>query len=210
MEWQYFCKIDFKKNCMIFKKRRKMSEEKVQQEELKDNAETLEGDTVENTENTEETKVTEEVVVEKTDAEKLAEMNNKYVRLYSDFDNFRKRTIKEKVDIISSASSGLMGDLLTVLDDFDRAILNNEKSEDIDGLKEGFKLIHNKIYTILKGKGLEAVDATGEKFDAEIHEAITNIPAPKKSDIGKVFDCVEKGYNLRGKSLRYPKVVVGQ
>ena len=192
---------------MIFKKRKKMSEEKVQQDELKDKAETLEG---ENVESTEETKVAEEVVVEKTDAEKLADMNDKYVRLYSDFDNFRKRTIKEKADIIGSATAGLMGDLLTVLDDFDRAIANNEKSDDVDGLKEGFKLIDNKVHTILKGKGLEAVDATGQVFDAEIHEAITNIPAPKKSDIGKVIDCVEKGYNLRGKSLRYPKVVVGQ
>jgi molecular chaperone GrpE len=191
-----------------------MSEEKVQQEELKGSAETHEGDNVENTQDTnakaKEADATEEAVVEKTDAEKLVDMNNKYVRLYSDFDNFRKRTIKEKADIIGSATSSLMGDLLTVLDDFDRAILNNEKSDDLDGLKEGFKLIHNKFHTILKGKGLEAVDATGEKFDAEIHEAITNIPAPTEADKGKVIDCVEKGYNLRGKSLRYPKVVVGQ
>jgi molecular chaperone GrpE len=191
-------------NQMIFKKRKKMSEDKVEQEELDQNIDSVEENTAEK-----EQEVTEEVV-EKTDAEKLAEMNNKYVRLYSDFDNFRKRTIKEKADIISSASSGLMTDLLTVLDDFDRAITNNDKSEDIDGLKEGFKLIHNKFHNILKGKGLEAVDATGEVFDAEIHEAITNIPAPTEADKGKVIDCVEKGYNLRGKSVWYPKVVVGQ
>jgi len=190
---------------MFFKKKKKMSEEKIEQEELKD-INSTEGE-----ENTQEsTETTEEVVVEKTDKEIIADLNNKYIRLYSDFDNFRKRTIKEKADIIGMATADLMRDLLTVLDDFDRAIENNKKSEDIDGVKEGFKLIHNKFDNILKSKGLEVIDATGEVFNADVHEAITNIPAPKKSDIGKVVDCVEKGYNLKGKSIRYPKVVVGQ
>jgi len=186
-----------------------MSEEKIEQEELKETINSTE--TEEGTEATEATVETpEEVIVEKTDEEKIADLNNKYVRLYSDFDNFRKRTIKEKADIIGMATANLMKDLLTVLDDFDRAIDNNKKSEDIDGVKEGFKLIHSKFDSILKSKGLEVVDATGEVFNADVHEAITNIPAPKKSDIGKVIDCVEKGYNLKGKSIRYPKVVVGQ
>ena len=122
-----------------------MSKDKVEQEELKDTVNTSE---VENEAETAEAVVEE--IVEKTDAEKLADINDKYLRLYSDFDNFRKRTIKEKADIISTASSNVVGDLLTVLDDFDRAILNNDKSEDLEGLKEGFKLIHSKIYTILK------------------------------------------------------------
>ena len=200
---------------MFFKKKRKMSEEKIEQEELKDtinSTETEEGtEATESTDGTEPTIETpEEVIVEKTDEEKIADLNNKYVRLYSDFDNFRKRTIKEKADIIGMATGNLMKDLLTILDDFDRAIDNNKKSEDIEGVKEGFKLIHSKFDSILKAKGLEVVDATGEVFNADIHEAITNIPAPKKSDIGKVIDCVEKGYNLKGKSIRYPKVVVGQ
>jgi molecular chaperone GrpE len=194
---------------MFFKKKRKMSEEKIEQEELNETVNSTE--TEEGTEETTETIETpEEVIIEKTDEEKIADLNNKYVRLYSDFDNFRKRTIKEKADIIGMATGNLMKDLLTVLDDFDRAIANNKKSEDLDGVKEGFKLIHSKFDSILKGKGLEVVDATGEVFNADIHEAITNIPAPKKSDIGKVIDCVEKGYNLKGKSIRYPKVVVGQ
>lgn len=186
-----------------------MSEEKIEQEELNETVNSTK--TEEGTEETTETIETpEEVIIEKTDEEKIADLNNKYVRLYSDFDNFRKRTIKEKADIIGMATGNLMKDLLTVLDDFDRAIANNKKSEDLDGVKEGFKLIHSKFDSILKGKGLEVVDATGEVFNADIHEAITNIPAPKKSDIGKVIDCVEKGYNLKGKSIRYPKVVVGQ
>lgn len=184
----------------------KMSEEKIEQEELKDTTNSTE--TEEGTEAT--TEAQEEVVVEKTDEEKIADLNNKYIRLYSDFDNFRKRSIKEKADIIGMATADLMRDLLTVLDDFDRAIDNNKKSDDIEGVKEGFKLIHSKFDGILKSKGLEVVDATGEVFNADLHEAITNIPAPKKSDIGKVIDCVEKGYNLKGKSIRYPKVVVGQ
>jgi len=197
---------------MFFKKKKKMSEEKIEQEELKDTTNSTEGE--EGTEATgatdETTETPEEVVVEKTDEEKIADLNNKYIRLYSDFENFRKRSIKEKADIIGMATADLMRDLLTVLDDFDRAIANNKKSEDIDGVKEGFKLIHSKFDSILKGKGLSVVDATGEVFNADLHEAITNIPAPKKSDIGKVIDCVEKGYNLKGKSIRYPKVVVGQ
>lgn len=196
---------------MFFKKKKKMSEEKmseekIEQEELKDTTNSTE--TEEGTEAT--TEAQEEVVVEKTDEEKIADLNNKYIRLYSDFDNFRKRSIKEKADIIGMATADLMRDLLTVLDDFDRAIDNNKKSDDIEGVKEGFKLIHSKFDGILKSKGLEVVDATGEVFNADLHEAITNIPAPKKSDIGKVIDCVEKGYNLKGKSIRYPKVVVGQ
>lgn len=192
---------------MFFKKKKKMSEEKIEQEELNDTVNSTE--TEEGTEATTET-TEEEVIVEKTDEEKIADLNNKYVRLYSDFDNFRKRSIKEKADIIGMATANLMKDLLTVLDDFDRAIENNKKSEDIEGVKEGFKLIHSKFDGILKSKGLSVVDATGEVFNADLHEAITNIPAPKKSDIGKVIDCVEKGYNLKGKSIRYPKVVVGQ
>jgi len=197
---------------MFFKKKKKMSEEKIEQEELKDTTNSTESEEgTEATGTTDETTETpEEVVVEKTDEEKIADLNNKYIRLYSDFDNFRKRSIKEKADIIGMATADLMRDLLTVLDDFDRAIANNKKSEDIDGVKEGFKLIHSKFDSILKGKGLSVVDATGEVFNADLHEAITNIPAPKKSDIGKVIDCVEKGYNLKGKSIRYPKVVVGQ
>ncbi len=191
---------------MIFKKNKKMSKDKVEQEELKEDINSND----ENAETADSKEEIQEEVKEKTPEEKFAELNGKYIRLYSDFDNFRKRTIKEKADIISTASSNVIGDLLTVLDDFDRAILNNEKSDDVEGLKEGFKLIHSKFSSILKGKGLEEVNPTGDVFDAEVHEAITNIPAPTENDKGKIIDCIEKGYNLRGKAIRYPKVVVGQ
>lgn len=179
-----------------------MSKDKEMNEELEENVNT--NQTEENSESTEEAKK------EMTPEEKVADLNDKYLRLYSDFDNFRKRTMKEKADLISSASGGVIKDMLVIVDDFERAIDNNEKTDDVDGLKEGFKLIYNKLNHILKSKGLEAVDVVGEAFDPEIHEAITNIPAPTEADKGKIIDCVEKGYNLNGKPLRYPKVVVGQ
>lgn len=172
-------------------------------------------------ENTEDTMETEEKLSNETTEkvennepptceERFAELNNKYVRLYSDFDNFRKRTIKEKADIISTASAGVIKDLLVVLDDFERAIANNEKVEDVATLREGFKLIHHKMELALQNKGLEAIDAKGEVFDADKHEAITNVPVEDKNQKGKVIDVVERGYNLHGRALRYAKVIVGQ
>lgn len=141
---------------------------------------------------------------------KYMELNDKYLRLYSDFDNFRKRTIKEKADIISTASSDVLKDLLVVLDDFERAVENNEKTEDPKALKEGFKLIQHKLIHILQSKGLEAVESKGEVFNADLHEAITNVPAQDESQKGKIIDVVERGYNLKGKTLRFAKVIVGQ
>ncbi|MDG1913631.1 MAG: nucleotide exchange factor GrpE [Crocinitomix sp.] len=180
-----------------------------QEQETNDTA----NSTSENGETQEEENVIEEQVAESvkepTLEEKYAELNNKYVRLYSDFDNFRKRTIKEKVDIISTANGSLMADLLGTLDDFERAIANNEKVEDVESLREGFKLIYNKYFMTLKNKGLEPMDCKGDVFDADKHEAITNIPADA-ADKGKIVDVIERGYNLRGRALRYAKVVVGQ
>lgn len=142
--------------------------------------------------------------------EKYKEVNDKYLRLYSEFDNFRKRTGKEKVDLISSANMQLIKDLLPILDDFERAIESNEKTEDSAGLKEGFQLIYNKFSNILKSKGLTPMDAKGKPFDSDVHEAITNIPTENEEDKGKVIDVVEKGYFLNEKVARYAKVVVGQ
>lgn len=170
---------------------------------------TVNNETVESTEETKD-EVEETETKEPTLEEQLAEMNNKYVRLYSDFDNFRKRTIKEKADIISTANGGLMTDLIGVLDDFERAIANNEKVDDAESLREGFKLIHTKFASILKNKGLEPMDCKGDVFDGDLHEAVTNIPAPTPEDKGKIVDVIERGYNLKGKVLRYAKVVVGQ
>lgn len=168
-----------------------------------------ENQTVNDSENRTEENQTEQNTEESAD-KKIAELNDKYLRLYSDFDNFRKRTMKEKVDVINSASADVLKDILVVLDDFERAVANNEKVEDINSLKEGFKLIQHKLITILTGKGLVAVESKGEQFDADKHEAITNVPVTDASQKGKVIDVVERGYNLHGKTLRFAKVIVGQ
>lgn len=142
--------------------------------------------------------------------EKYADLNDRFIRLYSEFDNYRKRTNKEKIDLISTASSSVLKDLLPILDDFERAIANNENSDDIAVLKEGFHLIYNKLKTTLESKGLKAMEVKGEAFDSELHEAIVNIPAPTEDLKGKVVESVEKGYFLGDKVVRYAKVVVGQ
>ena len=139
-----------------------------------------------------------------------AALNDKFLRLYSEFDNFRKRTAREKVDLIGSASGDIIKDLLPILDDFERAIKANEEAADPDSLKEGFELIHHKLLNILTAKGLQPMDAQGKQFDVDNHEAITNVPAPSDDMKGKVVDVVEKGYLLNEKVLRYAKVVVGQ
>lgn len=164
----------------------------------------------EKVENVETTETGQEQVVEPTTEERYAELNNKYLRLHAEFDNFRKRTNKEKIDLINSASEGVLQDLIPTLDDFERAIKNNATSEDINGVKEGFQLIFNKFKHTLESKGLKAMDADGKDFDVEIHEAIANVPAPSKKQKGKVIEAVEKGYYLNDKVIRFAKVVVGQ
>lgn len=163
----------------------------------------------------EETQVAEEETEEtlsEGDAweEKYNEVNDRYLRLYSEFDNYRRRTSKEKIDLISSASEGVVKDLLSVLDDFERAMEHNENSDDASSIKEGFQLIYNKFKNTLEGKGLAPMESKGEVFDTELHEAVTNFSVEDKSQKGKVIDVVEKGYFLNDKVLRYAKVVVGQ
>jgi len=142
--------------------------------------------------------------------EELKIANDKYMRLYSEFENFRRRTSKEKLELISTASADLLTDIIPVLDDFGRAIKTNEESEDIDAIKEGMTLVHNKFDSILKSKGLVEMDSLGKEFDIDEHEALTKIPAPDKKLKGKVVDVIEKGYKLKDKVVRYAKVVVGE
>lgn len=147
---------------------------------------------------------------EPTAEEKYAELNDRFLRLYAEFENFRRRSNKERLEVISSANAGLLKDLLPVLDDFDRAILNNDKVTDVDVVKEGFVLIQSKFKSILDAKGLKEMNAKGEVFDSELHEAIANIPVSEEDQKGKVIDDVEKGYYLNEKVIRFAKVVVGQ
>jgi molecular chaperone GrpE len=142
---------------------------------------------------------------------KYNEINDKYLRLYSDFENFRKRTQKEKVDLYKTAGEEVISAILPVIDDFERAQKAMAESDDVKGLKDGIKLIHDKLVSTLKQKGLEEIkSAVNKDFDIEFHEAITQIPAPSKKQVGKVIDEVEKGYQLNGKVIRFTKVVVGK
>ena len=154
----------------------------------------------------EETKVEKELTPE----EKYNELNNRFLRLYAEFENYRKRTNKERLDLITNANSDLLKDLIPVIDDFERAITNNADADDIEGIKEGFSLIYNKYKGLLQSKGLKAMETKGEVFDPELHEAIANLPTEDKKMKGKVIDDVEKGYFLNDKVLRFAKVVVGQ
>jgi len=138
----------------------------------------------------------------------LADWKDKYLRAIADFDNFRKKVNRERVELIASASSEVIKALLPVLDDFDRAIKANESTDDSGVLREGFGLIHQKFVKILESKGLQAMGAMGQDFNTDYHEAITQISAPEQT--GKVVDELEKGYLHHDKVLRYAKVVIGQ
>ena len=145
---------------------------------------------------------------EKLQAE-VAEAKDKYLRLYSEFENFRRRNAKERIDLIKTASSDLMSELLPTVDDFDRAKQANEKQEDVAAIKEGFDLIHNKLIKTLEAKGLKLMETEkGTPFDADLHEAVTQFPAEEELK-GKIIDTVEKGYYLGEKVIRFAKVVIG-
>lgn len=141
---------------------------------------------------------------------KLAEMNDKYVRLAAEYDNYRKRTIKEKADLIKGAGSDILVGLLPVMDDFERGLQHMTDAADVASLKEGVDIIYKKFSEFLTKKGVTEIPAKGEAFDADVHEAITTIPAPSEDLKGKVFDCVEKGYKMGDKVIRFAKVVVCQ
>jgi molecular chaperone GrpE len=140
----------------------------------------------------------------------IAELKNKYLRLYSDFENFRKRTAKERLDLISTASEDVLKDLIPVMDDFERAFKASENESDPTKVREGNQLIFQKLLRILNSKGLTPMeDLIGKSFNADTQEAIAQIPAPNDKLIGKVVDVVEKGYTLGEKVVRFAKVVIG-
>ncbi|MEI7594958.1 MAG: nucleotide exchange factor GrpE [Bacteroidota bacterium] len=142
---------------------------------------------------------------------KYNELNDRFLRLYSEFDNYKKRTIKERLDLIKNASEDLVTSMLPVLDDFDRALKAMETSDNIETAKEGVSLISNKLRNILTNKGLKEMESpVMQELNTDFHEAITNIPAPSEDFKGKIVDMVEKGYLLNDKVIRYAKVVIGQ
>lgn len=138
----------------------------------------------------------------------IASMNDKYLRLYSEFDNYRKRTMRERAELIKTSTSGLITQLLPVIDDFERALHSLNRATDVVALREGVELIYGKFRKTLEQKGLEEIKAVGELFDTDHHEAITNIPATDESQKGIVVEEIEKGYMLNGAVIRFAKVAV--
>jgi molecular chaperone GrpE len=142
--------------------------------------------------------------------DQLKEEKDKFLRLFAEFENYKRRTAKERIELFSTASEEVMISLLPILDDFDRASVEIEKDLENETLK-GVLLIKNKLFDSLKSKGLSLVDAKkGDEFNADDHEAVTQIPAPSKDMAGKIIDIIEKGYKLGEKVIRYPKVVIGK
>jgi len=167
---------------------------------------------VETREEVEETVAEEEEmpVKEPTAEEKLADLQDRYLRLSAEYDNFRKRTLKEKIELQKSANENLLQALLPVADDFDRAMQSVDEAKDIQAVKEGMTLILGKFIGFLNQQGVKEIEAVHKDFDTDLHEAITKIPAPTKKLKGKVVDVVQKGYYLNDKVLRFSKVVIGE
>ena len=147
-------------------------------------------------------------VEEKLKAE-AEEWNNKYMRLYAEFDNYKRRTVKERMELLQTAGKDVIVELLPVLDDFERATKAMETAKDVEAVKTGITLVHHKLKNLLTQKGLKEMESIGKAFDADIHEGITNVPAPSDEMKGKVIDELEKGYFLNDKVIRFAKVVIG-
>jgi molecular chaperone GrpE len=147
--------------------------------------------------------------LEKTESE-LLELKDKHIRLQAEFDNYRKRTLKERMELLKTASESLLMNILPVIDDFDRAMQMLDMVEEEGHVKEGVKLIFNKFQEFLKQNGVKEIVAKGQEFNTDLHEAITKIPAPSEELKGKNVDVIQKGYFLNDKVIRHSKVVIGE
>ncbi|MBC7655081.1 MAG: nucleotide exchange factor GrpE [Oligoflexus sp.] len=194
-------------------KKKKVSEQE-EHNKMADNAENQEPEYLkEELEEINEARVNEVEDNELSDTDKLKEevvqLNDKYLRLFAEFDNYKRRTNQERRDLLQTAGKDVIVSLLGVLDDFERADKAMEKATDVKQVREGIELVHHKLKSLLVQKGLVAMEAKGKTFDADIHEAITSIPVPSDDLKGKVVDEVEKGYLLNDKVIRFAKVIVG-
>lgn len=173
--------------------------------------ETVQEEDTQNAEESAEAKTEEKEEPAKPTIEEELEMyKDKHLRMYSEFENFRRRSAKERIELMQNAGQEIITALLPILDDFDRAKAANENSEDVEAIKEGMELIYNKIFTLLGQKGLKPMEAQGKDFNSDDYEAIAKIPAPTEDLKGKVIDVTEKGYYLNNKIIRHAKVVVGE
>ncbi len=201
---------------MIKKFKEFMSKDNNPVDETVEQTDASEANTAETTESVDDTSnaETEEEVQAEPESEvdilkaQVAEQKDKFLRLFAEFDNFKKRAVKEKIDMLSTASRETITAMLPVLDDFDRAKKNADDENSEEPFSEGVNLVYNKLYNVLKQKGLQEMETTGSDFDPEKHEAITEIPNEEMK--GKVVDTIEKGYLLNDKIIRHAKVVVGK
>ncbi|WP_430810559.1 MULTISPECIES: nucleotide exchange factor GrpE [unclassified Carboxylicivirga] len=179
------------------------------EEEVTDEAETSELETPES-ETAEPSKDEAEQGDEENILKKYNEVNDKYLRLSAEYDNYRRRTLKEKMELTKTAGESILLALLPVIDDMDRAVAHMDEAKDMEALKEGIKLIRTKFNDFLGRQGMKEIEAKDKEFDTDLHEAVTKIPAPTDEMKGKVIDCIEKGYTLNEKVVRFSKVVVGE
>lgn len=175
------------------------------QEEVKDN--TQEQQAAEESQEQEEK--AEENELQKV-REEAKELKDKYLRLSAEFDNYRKRTMKEKAELILNGSEKSLSSVLPIVDDFERALKNMDTANDVNAVKEGVQLIYNKFISVLEKNGVKAIDTKDQPLDTDYHEAIAVIPAPTEEQKGKILDCVLTGYTLNDKVIRHAKVVVGE
>lgn len=192
-----------------FSEQQEMDEKNTQQEEPVNGEEQMENAA----ETNQEEKLSKKERMKKRITEleqEVGELKDKNLRIFAEFDNFRKRSAKERIDFAKTAGQDIISDLLPVLDDFYRAQKSINEAKDIESLKEGFNLIYHKFKNSLESKGLKPMESVGKEFNSEIHDAITEIPAPNEEMKGKIVDEVEKGYYLNDKIIRYAKVVVGK
>jgi molecular chaperone GrpE len=190
-------------------KHKKATGEEVKNKQDVEAADNLAENNGEPVEKTDDSTLTGEKEIKENPEQRILELNDKLLRLYSEFDNYRKRTIKEKIEMSKTASEEVITDLLPVLDDFERAFKSFESTDNLDALKEGVQLIFSKFKNILTSKGLQEIPALGEPFNTDHQEAIAHIPAPSEDLKNKVVDELQKGYKLNDKVIRFAKVVIG-
>jgi len=184
-----------------------MAKKKIGDEAIEENVETVGKTKAKKAKTSKSNKVKAELEELKIE---VAEQKDKFLRLFAEFDNFKKRNVKERLDLMKTAAQDTMSALLPVLDDFDRAKQAAEDESSKEPFSEGVMLVYQKLHNTLKQKGLEEMISTGETFDPELHQALTEIPAPSEEMKGKIIDTVEKGYLLKDKIIRHAKVVVGK
>ena len=192
-------------------KNKNYSEEFLEDENLTfGQEETEEGDKLSDNVSEDEGTINEELDELEILQNKYDELNNSHLRLHAEFDNYRKRTLKEKVEIIKAGGEKVLTDMIPLVDDFERALETVKAADNKEAIVEGLGLIYTKFISFLNQNGVKEIEALGEKFDADKFEAVTTIPAQDKSQVDMVVDCIQKGYKLDEKVLRFPKVIVGK